>query len=92
MVRLFLAVVLIVSLSTAFAHAAGFDDLDMITPAELKARLDAGERIVILDVRSSGAYASSELRVKGDTRIAPDELVDRAWELPMGAEIVTYCT
>lgn len=90
--RLLLSAITAVTLLTGVAWAAGYEDLEMITPMELMAKLDNGEAIVILDVRSRGSYNSSDLRIKGDMRIPPDELVERARELPMGASIVTYCT
>jgi rhodanese-related sulfurtransferase len=63
-----------------------------IDARDLKASVESGERIALLDVRSSGAYDHSDIKIKGAIRIAPDELVDRAWELPMGKVIATYCT
>jgi len=39
-------------------------EVDSIDPATLKARIDAGERVVILDVRSEGNYA--EWHIDGD--------------------------
>jgi rhodanese-related sulfurtransferase len=77
----------------AFADGIGDPStVERITPAELKAKMDRGERIVIIDARSRGAYNHSDLRIKGDRRIAPDEIIERAHELPMGAEIIAYCT
>lgn len=90
--RFFLALIFAFSVFAVQAHAVGYEDIVMVSPQGLKAMLDSGRRVVILDVRSRGAYGSSDLRIKGDTRIAPDELVERAWEIPMGSEIVTYCT
>lgn len=74
------------------ALAAGPDEVPRITPAELKAKFDAQAGVVILDVRTQGSYAVSKFKIKGAVRIPPNELSARAAELPMGAEIVTYCT
>ncbi len=79
-------------LFTAPAIGAGIEDVERITPAELKAKLDRGDNVLIIDVRSSGAYAASSVKLPGDVRIAPDEIIGRVGEIPMGAEIVTYCT
>ncbi len=94
MVRLTAAIVFVLLLTTiAFANGIGDPStVERITPTELKAKMDRGERIVIIDARSRGAYDSSDLRIKGDRRIAPDEIIERARELPMGAEIIAYCT
>ncbi len=94
MVRLTATIVFMLLLAPV-AFAAGIGDpstIERITPVELKAKMDRGERMVIIDARSRGAYDHSDLKIKGDRRIAPDEIISRAMELPMGAEIITYCT
>lgn len=80
------------TLFTGTATGAGIEDVERITPSELMRKLDRGEKILIIDVRSSGAYNSSTVRLPGDVRIAPDEIIGRVGEIPMGAEIITYCT
>ncbi len=86
-----LALVMVFGLAS-YASAVTIYDVQRITPEEVMARMKAGEKIVILDIRAKGAYESMDIRIKGDIRIAPDELESRMFELPMGAEIVTYCT
>ena len=91
----FIVTILLVLLLAPLAFAEGIGDpstVERITPTQLKVKMDRGERIVVIDARSSGAYDHSEFKIKGDIRIAPDELIERARELPMGAEIITYCT
>jgi rhodanese-related sulfurtransferase len=78
-------------LFTTQLHAAGPKDAPSVTAAELKAKFDKGA-VVILDVRASGSYNKSKVKIKGAIRIAPEELADRLAEIPMGREIVTYCT
>ncbi len=86
-------VFMVMLLATAWtAWAAGPADVPRITVEELKGRLDKGEKIVILDVRSRGSYDSSDIIIKGAVRIPPDELNERASELPLGKKIVAYCT
>ena len=87
-----LAALVLVLGAALTARALSIYDVPRITPEEVMARMRAGEKIVIVDVRSPGAYRAGKIRIKGDIRIAPDELEDRMFELPMGAEIVTYCT
>lgn len=74
------------------AYAAGPESIPRITVEELKARLDGGREIVILDVRSRRSYEASDRKIKGAVRIAPDEINARAGELPAGREIAAYCT
>ncbi len=94
MLRLMAFIILLVFLAPA-AFAGGIGDpstVERITPLELKAKMDRGERMIIIDARSIGAYNHSDLRIKGDRRIPPDEIIERARELPMGVEIIAYCT
>ncbi len=76
----------------AAAFAITNEEVPRITVQELKARLDGGEGIVIVDVRSPGSYNSSKIKIKGAIRISPEEIRPRAYELPMGKEIALYCT
>lgn len=88
-----LVVITLLVLAAALPAFAGFmGEVPRITVAELKSRLDGGAKILILDVRSRSSYASSDVAIKGAVRIAPDELNERARELPVDSEIVTYCT
>lgn len=88
-----LAVFTLLFLALALPALAGFmGEVQRITVDELKSRLDRGAKIVILDVRSRSSYGSSDVMIKGAVRIPPDELNDRAGELPPGREVVTYCT
>lgn len=78
--------------TAAPVKAVGLDDVRFISPAELKAMLDGGDRVVVLDARSRGAYETGTVRIPGDLRIPPDELENSLWQIPMGSAIVTYCT
>lgn len=74
------------------ALALGPADVERVTAGELKTRIDSGENIVLLDMRSPGAWRESDVKIEGAVRIAPNELADRLWEIPFGAKIATYCT
>ena len=63
-----------------------------ISPKELMAKLDGGEKVIVIDMRVGGSYSRSPIRIKGDLRIELPEIAKRAGELPMGWDIVTYCT
>jgi membrane protein DedA with SNARE-associated domain len=63
-----------------------------IAPEELKARLDAGEPVVVIDLRSSPDFEAAPYVIPGAFRSAPDELEARAETIPRDREVVLYCT
>jgi len=80
---------LAVSLAPAFSRAA--EDIPTMTIQELKAKIDIGEKVTILDVRSGADYASSKIKITGAIRIPLDQLNVRYKELSERNEIVAYC-
>jgi rhodanese-related sulfurtransferase len=62
-----------------------------IDPADAKARVDAGEAI-ILDMVSPMAWQQLDRAIPEAIRIAPDELGARWGELPRDRDIIAYCT
>jgi rhodanese-related sulfurtransferase len=62
-----------------------------IDPAEAKARIDAGEAIV-LDVVTPIGWAQLDRVIPGAVRIPPDEVAERWRELPTERTIIAYCT
>jgi len=91
MKKIILALVLVLGLST-YVSAVTIQDVVRVTPEEVLAEMKAGKKVLVLDIRSKGAYEAMDIRIKGDKRIAPDDLEARMYELPMGTEIITYCT
>ncbi len=89
--RIFFALNIVVFLAGPLM-AAATSDVPRMSVDELKSRLDRGEDIVILDVRTPSSYARSKVSVKGAIRIPPKEIDKRARDLPMGKVIVLYCT
>lgn len=63
--------------------------MDGISPLELKARLDAGEEIVLLDVRSPQEFA--EVRLPQSVNIPLGMLRSRVDEIPKDKPVVTFC-
>ena len=63
-----------------------------ITIQELKGKMDRGENIFIIDVRAKGLYEGSDIKIKNSVRIPFVEVKKRASEIPMGWEVVTYCS
>ncbi|PIO48511.1 MAG: molybdenum cofactor biosynthesis protein MoeB [[Chlorobium] sp. 445] len=62
---------------------------DEITVHELKARLDRGEKLFILDVRNPNEYQIS--RLNGSMLIPLPELPNRLHEVPKDQEVIVYC-
>lgn len=62
-----------------------------IASDELKRLMDAGEDVVVLDMRRA-SYLESDSRIKGDVRMTREELPEEYTRLPEGARVVTYCT
>lgn len=60
-----------------------------ITKEELKAKMDKGEDIVILDMRSKGSYDGSNIKIKGAVRLSPTEVESK---INKDKEVITYCT
>lgn len=75
-----------------FTPSIGITAEDRITIKELKAKMDRGEGILILDVRTSRSYLDSKIKIKGAVRIDPDSIERKYQVLPKDKEIITYCT
>jgi rhodanese-related sulfurtransferase len=68
------------------------DPVPRITVQELKAKIDKGEDVIIIDVRAGREYEESKIKIKGAVRIPIVKLDERSSELPRDKEIITYCT
>jgi membrane protein DedA with SNARE-associated domain len=66
--------------------------IDRIAPEELRRRLDAGEDVVIVDLRHSVEFEADRAMVPGAIHLLPDELDARHAEIPRDREVVLYCT
>ena len=63
--------------------------IPQIQPADLKRMLDAGEPLVLLDVRQPDEHAFCAL---SDSVLIPlGELAGRVEDVPAGAPVVVYC-
>ena len=92
MQRLFKFLLLINLFMLSSSVIAAGDGVARITKAELRKKIDKGEQVIILDVRTAGSYNGSTIRIKGDVRKEPDMAESWYKDLPMDKEIVTYCT
>jgi hypothetical protein len=67
-------------------------DASLITAEDLLARINKGEKVLILDVRTEGQYKSSANRIKGDLYLQEEEIDVKLKEVPKDMPIVAYCT
>ncbi len=63
-----------------------------ITPEELKARLDNGEEVMIVDLRHPIEHDSDARSLPGALRYAPAELERLEQIVPLDRDVVLYCT
>jgi rhodanese-related sulfurtransferase/biotin operon repressor len=71
------------------AYLGSREGLEPISREELRARLEAGEPLVVVDVRPVEEYRAAHL--PGAVSIPLDELEQRLRELPRDRQIVAYC-
>jgi membrane protein DedA with SNARE-associated domain len=63
-----------------------------ITPEELKRRLDAGEDVMVVDLRHSVEFDADDAELPGAIHVDPEEIGKSALDIPRDREIVLYCT
>ena len=66
--------------------------IDRITPEELKRKIDAGEEVVVVDLRSSVDFEAEPLTIPGALRVETGDLDGMRAELAAASEVVLYCT
>ena len=62
-----------------------------IAPDELKALIQSGAELTILDLRRRNAFDADTVTVPGATWYDPERMADWSESLPRDAEIVLYC-
>ncbi len=65
---------------------------DRITIDQLKAKLDAGSQILILDVRALDGWTNSANKIKGAVRVPMEDVDKKKGEWNKATEIITYCS
>lgn len=63
-----------------------------LAPEELKQMIDAGQSVFVVDLRHPLDLLPDPRIIPGALRISPDQLVERAGEIPRDHDIVLYCT
>ncbi len=71
------------------AYLGSGEDLEPMSREELLTRLEAGEPLVVVDVRPAEEYRAAH--IPGAVSIPLDELEKRLRELPRNGQIVAYC-
>jgi len=62
-----------------------------ITPEELRAKMDAGENPVVVDLRHEMTVEADPQLIPGATWIDPEKLDQHAAQIPRGREVILYC-
>ena len=63
-----------------------------VTPEQLKAQLDSGVDLAIIDLRHALDYEAEPRILPGAIRLPAEELEQRGSELPRGRTLVLYCS
>ena len=63
-----------------------------ITPEELKLRLDAGENVVIVDLRHSLEFDAERQTIYGAVHMDPADLEEAVEVIPRDREIILFCS
>ncbi|HKS97347.1 MAG TPA: VTT domain-containing protein [Terriglobia bacterium] len=63
-----------------------------ITPEELKQKLEAGEPLVVVDLRNSTEFDAADGKLPGALHLDPREIEQHHDEIPRDRDVVLYCT
>ena len=66
-------------------------EIQELTPSQLKQRLDAGEPMILIDVREPYEWSIGNLEPHGARLIPLAELPERMADLDTDVDIVVYC-
>ena len=78
-------------LITVFCAAAQADDVPRISIQELKALMDKGESVIIIDVQPKEIYAEGHIKGALSMPASRQIELEDVWPFPGDARIVTYC-
>jgi len=63
-----------------------------ITPEELNGKMEAGEDLMVVDLRHPLEFDADRVKVFGALHMLPEELAQRHQEIPRDRDVVLYCT
>jgi membrane protein DedA with SNARE-associated domain/rhodanese-related sulfurtransferase len=66
--------------------------MSRITVDELRQKLNSGEQLVILDLRSNAALEQDPVVIQGAVHLSVEDLETRHDELPRDRDIIVYCS
>lgn len=89
---LFLLALALIPLGTTSAQPQAGEDNTRITAEALLEKVNKGEPVMILDVRTEGQYKSSGKHIKGDIRLEEEKIDIQLKDVPKDRLLVTYCT
>jgi rhodanese-related sulfurtransferase len=67
-------------------------EVTRVTVDEVRARLDRGEPLVMVDARNAEAWGKAETQIPGSVRVPPEDVTRHLADLPQGRAVITYCT
>ncbi|MDE3179417.1 MAG: DedA family protein/thiosulfate sulfurtransferase GlpE [Acidobacteriota bacterium] len=67
-------------------------NVSRLTPEQLMDKLRRGEQLVIVDLRSRAEFEANPDKLPGAVRLAPEDLQERAAEIPRDRDVILYCT
>jgi hydroxyacylglutathione hydrolase len=63
-----------------------------VSAHEVKAKMDRGDPLVLIDARNAKAWGESAVKMPGAIRVPADEVDRHLHEIPRDRPIITYCT
>jgi membrane protein DedA with SNARE-associated domain len=67
-------------------------EMDRVTPEELRRMMEAGEDVMVVDLRHSADFEAEGSTLPGALQVAPDALDARIEGMPWGREVILFCT
>jgi len=86
-----LALFILVAVFTLPASTSAVANVDKMTKEELK-KIMGEENVLILDVRAVRDWSSSEFKIKGADRTAPQDFQSWSNKYPKDKILVLYCS
>lgn len=66
--------------------------MDRVTPEELRRRIEAGEDVMVVDLRHSADFEADGTTLPGALQLTPDTLDARFDGIPPDREVILFCT
>ena len=66
--------------------------MQRISAEELRRKIEAGEDVVVIDLRHAVEQEADPESIPGAMRMSPDEIEQRPGDIPRGREVVLFCT